>query len=380
MIQVTQAGAADLDQLSEVIAEAFLDLPPSAWLIGDVQTRRQIFPSYFRLYLEHALANGIIHTTAEKTAVALWLPVTTSPAAGLPGYHTRLTAITWPWTERFLAFDAALDRHHPTGVPHHYLAILAVHPSQHGNGIGTALLGAHHRTLDQASAPAYLEASSPRNRDLYLPRGYTDLGAPIQLPNGIFAGTHDQVSAVRRFARAELGDHPALDEAVLVASELATNAITHSASGHDGGMFMVHLTAISADHVAILVTDQGGHGEPRAQHAGPDAESGRGLDIVTTIASLFIPFGDDTMRTIVAVVSPNGGSAERPGRLTLRLASQLTAVYLRSAARARSLSPGLGGSAQLFPMIRQLRRAASPSPARPAAQGARTARDQRGIR
>lgn len=39
----------------------------------------------------------------------------------------------------------------------------------------------------------------------------------------VFAGTHDQVSAVRRFARAELGDHPAIDEAVLVASELATN-------------------------------------------------------------------------------------------------------------------------------------------------------------
>lgn len=71
--------------------------------------------------------------------------------------------------------------------------------------------------------------------------------------------------------RAELGDHPALNEAVLVASELATNAITHSASGHDGGMFMIHLTAISSDHVAILVTDQGGHGEPAAQHAGRSA-------------------------------------------------------------------------------------------------------------
>ncbi len=145
----------------------------------------------------------------------------------------------------------------------------------------------------------------------------------------IFAGTHDQVSAVRRFARAELGDHPAVDEAVLVASELATNAITHSASGHDGGMFMVHLTAISAGHVAILVTDQGGHGEPKAQHAGPDAESGRGLDIVTSIAWLFMPFGDDTMRTIVALVSQDSDSTERPGRLTLRLGSPVTAVYLQ---------------------------------------------------
>jgi anti-sigma regulatory factor (Ser/Thr protein kinase) len=128
----------------------------------------------------------------------------------------------------------------------------------------------------------------------------------------IFAGTRDQVCMVRRFARAELDNHPAVDEAVLVASELATNAITHSASGHHGGMFMVHLTAISADQVAILVTDQGGLGEPRAQHAGPDAESGRGLDVVTSIASLFIAFGDDTARTILAVVSPNGGRSTPP--------------------------------------------------------------------
>lgn len=106
-----------------------------------------------------------------------------------------------------------------------------------------------------------------------------------------------------------------------MASELAANAITHSASGHDGGMFLVHLTAISSGHVAILVTDQGGHGEPAAQHAGPDAESGRGLDIVTTIASLFMPFGGDTMRTIVAVVGASGGSAEDSARLTLRPAS-----------------------------------------------------------
>jgi ribosomal protein S18 acetylase RimI-like enzyme len=184
VIQINQAEAADLDRLSEVIAEAFLELPPSTWLIEDARARRQIFPSYFRLYLEHALVDGIIHTTADKTAAALWLPIATSPAAELSGYHTRLTAITWPWTERFLAFDAALDRRHPADVPHHHLAILAVHPSQQGNGIGTALLQAHHRMLDQVSVPAYVEASSPRNRDLYLRHGYTRLGAPIQLPHG----------------------------------------------------------------------------------------------------------------------------------------------------------------------------------------------------
>jgi hypothetical protein len=51
-------------------------------------------------------------------------------------------------------------------------------------GTGTALLRAHHATLDAAGTPAYLEASSDRNRVFYLRHGYADLGPPISLPGG----------------------------------------------------------------------------------------------------------------------------------------------------------------------------------------------------
>jgi len=53
-----------------------------------------------------------------------------------------------------------------------------------GQGIGTALLHAGHSTLDDEGVAAYLEASSPRSRLLYLAHGYTDHGPPIQLPGG----------------------------------------------------------------------------------------------------------------------------------------------------------------------------------------------------
>ena len=52
----------------------FFDLPPSRWLVPDPAARRAIFPSYFRLYVEHALACGLVHTTPHHDAVALWLP------------------------------------------------------------------------------------------------------------------------------------------------------------------------------------------------------------------------------------------------------------------------------------------------------------------
>lgn len=183
--QVIPAGQADVGTLSQVIADAFHDLPPSPWLISDPAARRRIFPPYFRLYVEHAMANGIVHTTPGRTAVALWLPAgRDGPEPPGDGYGAKLAEITGPWADRFVAFDAALDRHHPTGAAHHHLAILAVRPHDQGRGTGTALLRAHHAALDAAGTPAYLEASSDRNRAFYLRHGYADLGPPICLPDG----------------------------------------------------------------------------------------------------------------------------------------------------------------------------------------------------
>jgi GNAT superfamily N-acetyltransferase len=147
---VVRADEADLDVLSQVIADAFHDLAPSQWLITDPDTRRQLFPGYFRLHLEQALTSGTVHTTPGRTAVALWIP---SGRNALDGYDTRRAAVTNPWTNRFVAFDAALNRHHPAGVPHHHLAILADHPDQQGRGIGTALLHVGHAALTTRACP-----------------------------------------------------------------------------------------------------------------------------------------------------------------------------------------------------------------------------------
>lgn len=184
MWPVTPASPADTAALSQVIAEAFHDLPPAWWLIPDPGQRRDIFPGYFALLIEQAMATGMVHTTLGRTAVALWLPVA-AEGPGQPGnsYSARLAQVAGGHTERFAAFDAELDDHHPAGTAHHYLAILAVRPGVQGQGIGTALLRAHHATLDGAGTPAYLEASSERSRALYLRHGYIP-GLPFHLPDG----------------------------------------------------------------------------------------------------------------------------------------------------------------------------------------------------
>ena len=155
---VVRAGPDDADVLAQLIADAFAGLAVSHWLISDPHARGRLFPGYFKIFTSHALDHGITDTTPARDAVALWLPAGPDDPRQPTGYAARLAAATAPWTSRFLAFDAALDARHPAGTTHHHLAMLAIRPDRQGQGIGTALLRAHHARLDLDPGPA-----RPRN-------------------------------------------------------------------------------------------------------------------------------------------------------------------------------------------------------------------------
>ena len=182
--QIVRAGEADIGVLAQVIADAFFSLDVCRWLISDGPARRAAFPGYFRLYVEHAIADGLVQTTPDRDAAALWIPGD-GPTAPPEEYAGLLAAITGPYLGRFLAFDEQLDRHHPSGAFHEHLAILAVRPDRQGRGIGTTLLGARHAELEDQGIPAYLEASDERTRRLYLAHGYADRGSPIALADDV---------------------------------------------------------------------------------------------------------------------------------------------------------------------------------------------------
>jgi len=111
-----------------------------------------------------------------------------------------------------------------------------------------------------------------------------------------FEGDAAQVRAARRFVTGFLGgDWLDSDAAVLLASELAANAVLHSLSGRPGGKFTVRAAVKPGEYLWVEVEDEGGTWITQAA----DGECGRGLDIVAAIADEWGRDGDPVTGWVV---------------------------------------------------------------------------------
>ncbi|WP_440103348.1 ATP-binding protein [Streptosporangium sp. H16] len=113
-----------------------------------------------------------------------------------------------------------------------------------------------------------------------------------------FGATRDQVRPARNFVAEILGDgHPLCDDAVLLTSELATNAVEHSVQPVDTGTTrdgtgpverpgeFVVTVAFLPHGVLVTVQDPGSARIPCVRNSGPDATGGRGLMLVNDLAT-----------------------------------------------------------------------------------------------
>ncbi|WP_242608695.1 ATP-binding protein [Actinomadura formosensis] len=104
----------------------------------------------------------------------------------------------------------------------------------------------------------------------------------------LFAGRPESIRDARAFGRAFVGGRVP-DEVAglveLVVSELCTNAVEHTASGEDGGSFVLELD-VENGHVRVAVVDMGALTYPvvKDDPDGPTAVSGRGLFIVESVS------------------------------------------------------------------------------------------------
>jgi serine/threonine-protein kinase RsbW len=123
-----------------------------------------------------------------------------------------------------------------------------------------------------------------------------------------FPGRPDSVAKVRRWARDYWTCHgaaeAAIEDAVLVLSELASNAVEHTRSGGPHGCFKVLLRRGNT-RLRMEVTDAGSSTAPMARTVDPlDLGSGgRGLALVEALAVCWRVRGDHRSWTVTAEIT-----------------------------------------------------------------------------
>jgi anti-sigma regulatory factor (Ser/Thr protein kinase) len=114
-----------------------------------------------------------------------------------------------------------------------------------------------------------------------------------------FPGDAASVAQARALVTQTLGeDWPALHDVLMMASELASNAVRHTASGA-GGMFGVTVS-VTGHTVRIEVNDTGSPTVPAIPDGDADlaCDGGRGLRIVNALADTWGHDGDEAGRVV----------------------------------------------------------------------------------
>ena len=103
----------------------------------------------------------------------------------------------------------------------------------------------------------------------------TTTAATVSYYSGTYHGRPDQVRRVRAAVAGHLAGYPAADDALLIVSEVASNAIRHSNSKDE--FFTVRVQAYP-DYLWIECEDLGGEWHPR-----PGDDRPHGLDIIQAL-------------------------------------------------------------------------------------------------
>lgn len=86
-----------------------------------------------------------------------------------------------------------------------------------------------------------------------------------------FPGTRDQIRLMRAAIGPLLADCPMADDVTLLMSELGANAVRHSGSGRDGGIFTARLVDLPGEYVLGVIEDGGSDWDGNLPRSARDA-------------------------------------------------------------------------------------------------------------
>lgn len=173
------AAAADRDRVVALLVSAFRDDPVWGWACPDPALRTEQHRHLWGAYADGALRYPWVWLTADGTATALWIPPDGTEMSSAQESDLDRVIDSWPG-EAPARVRHAMERFeqaHPRDEPHYYLSLLGTDADHRGHGYGLGLLAETLRQVDEAGAPAYLEASNATNVPLYERYGFGPVGS-----------------------------------------------------------------------------------------------------------------------------------------------------------------------------------------------------------
>jgi ribosomal protein S18 acetylase RimI-like enzyme len=156
------------------LVTAFGSDPVIRWIYPDAHTYLTSFPPLVELIAAPAVHAGTIDCVAARRGTAVWLAPGEATDDDAIGTHLSQT-VDPRRLDDVLAFLEAVTLHHPDR-PLWYLPFIGIDPQWQGKALGTQLLRQGLSRADDDDQPAYLEASTVRNRGLYERHGFEVVG------------------------------------------------------------------------------------------------------------------------------------------------------------------------------------------------------------
>ena len=156
------------------LVTAFINNPVHRWVYSEPGRYLECFPRLVDVIAGLTAERSTADLHPEGVAAAIWLePEAQLDEEAVVALLSESVAATR--VSDVLAFLEQMDEHRPK-TPTWYLPFIGADPRRQGEGLGSELLARGTARADSAGLPAYLEASSPRNRALYERHGFEVTG------------------------------------------------------------------------------------------------------------------------------------------------------------------------------------------------------------
>lgn len=171
---ISTVPGTDKERAVATIVTAFSGDPAVRWIFPDPQQYLKYGPEFVRRFCGKAFDSQSAFAAEGFMGAALWLPPGVEPdRKSIDELLQR--AMPEEHQEKVSEFFDEMGKYHPH-EPLWYLPMIGVDPARQGVGLGSALLAHALAGVDREAKPAYLEATTERNCDLYARQGFEVIG------------------------------------------------------------------------------------------------------------------------------------------------------------------------------------------------------------